>query len=210
MTKQVLAITVLCIGVTLLLTTPAHADIITPPPTSSYDSPGYDMVTTLPPNTPVVIGTFTFTIPAGQNVSGMTVSGTFGNGDSPTTALSDYYLGFAGDEAAVEVASCDDPLADCASNQNGPTSWSATLTPMQIADLAPALASGSIDFSYIWGSNSPIPDFINGGFLDQYVYAGPATLDITTTPIATPEPATVLLCFAGVTGIAAFRRFRQP
>ncbi len=60
------------------------------------------------------IGSYSFTIPATDLVTGITISGTFGNGDSATTALSDYYLGFSGNEMAVPVAGCDSISADCA------------------------------------------------------------------------------------------------
>jgi hypothetical protein len=210
MTKQTLITAVLCIGAAFVLTTPAHAgDIIAT--VGSYDGPnGYDYVTTTPPTSYQLIGTFTFTIPAGESAADVTISGTFGNGDSPTTALSDYYLGFSGDEEAVEVANCDSILANCSSGQEGPYTWSATLTQAQIADLAPALTDGSIDFGYTWDSSppaQPVPDpfFSPTGYDAQYVYAGAATLDITPSP----EPATVLFCFSGLAGLAAFRRFRK-
>ncbi len=53
---------------------------------------------------------------------------------------------------AVEVAACDSISANCYSGQEGPYSWSATLTQAEIAALAPALAAGSIDFGYTWDS----------------------------------------------------------
>jgi hypothetical protein len=206
MTKQILAVALLCIGAAFVLATPAHADIVAT--TASYDSPnGYDFATTLPPTTPQLIGTFNFTIPAGQQVGAITISGSFGNGDVPNTALSDYYLGFAGNEAAVQVAACDSIAANCYSGQEGPYAWTATLTKSQIAALAPALSAGSLDLTYIWGNSPAIPDiFSPTDDDDQYVYAGPATLDIALAP----EPGTLLLCFTGLIGLAAFRRFRKP
>jgi hypothetical protein len=150
---------------------------------ASYDSPdSYDYATTFPSTASELIGTFTFTIPAGNTVGGITISGSFGNGDSPTTALSHYYLGFAGDEEAVEVAACDSISANCYSGQEGPYTWTATLTPTQIATLAPALAAGSIDFSFTWDASPPaqaIPDILSAtGYDEQYVYAGTATLNL--------------------------------
>ncbi len=119
MTKQILAVALLCIGAAFVLTTPAHADIVAT--TASYDSPnGYDFATTSPPTTPQLIGTFNFTIPAGVQVGSITVSGSFGNGDVPNTALSDYLSRIRGDEAAVEVAACDSIAANCYSGQEGP------------------------------------------------------------------------------------------
>lgn len=209
MTKQILAIAILCIGAAFVQATPAHADIVEM--TGSYDSPnGYDFATTFPPTAYQSIGTFTFMLPAGTNAAGITISGSFGNGDSSTTALSDYYLGFAGDEEAVEVAACDNISADCYSGQEGPYDWTATLTQTQIAALEPGLADGSIDFGYTWDSYptaQPIPDFFSPtGYDDQYVYAGAATLDIAPTP----EPGTFLLYLSGLAGLAAFWRFRKP
>jgi len=208
MIKQTSSSVFFSIVATLGLITPAHADIVAT--VGSYDSPdGYDYATTFPtPGQSTTVGTFTFTPPA-EGAAGITVSGSFGNGDVPNTALSDYYLGFAGNETAVEVSACDDILANCYSGQEGPYNWSATLTPAEIALLAPAIADGSIDFTYTWDNSppaQPIPDiFSPTGYDDQYVYAGAATLDITPAP----EPGTVLLCFSGLAGLAAFRRFRK-
>jgi hypothetical protein len=152
MTKQILALAVLCIGAAFVLTTSAHAGEVVAT-LGSWDSPdSYDFETSFPPTTYQSIGTFTFTIPAGATAASVTISGSFGNGDSGTTALSDYYLGFAGDEEAVEVAACDNILADCYSATEGPTTWTATLTQAEISVLATALANGSIDFGYTWDS----------------------------------------------------------
>jgi hypothetical protein len=218
MTKQVLTAALLSIGAALFLTIPAHADIVQTLPLSTgisclsptdcyYDSPdGYDFDTTFPGPGSTTIGTFTFSIPTGDEVGGITISGTFGNGDSGTTALSDYYLGFGGEETAVEVAACDNPSANCYSGQEGPYSWTATLTAAELADLAPALAAGSLDFTYTWGSSPPVMDALSPtGYDDQYVYAGDPTIDIQVVP----EPASVLLCFSALAGIAALRRFRK-
>lgn len=200
MTKQTATAAIVFIAAAFVLTTPASADIVLN--LSSYDSPnGYDFVTTFPGAGSTTIGTVNFSIPAGQYVTEITISGSFGNGDSPTTALSDYYLGDSTDETAVKVASCDDPLDDCASNQNGPTEWSYTFTSSDISTIASALAAGSLDFTYTW--DTP-PAFAFQGF-DQYVYAGPLTIDIT----AVPEPVSLLLCFSALAGIAALRRFRR-
>lgn len=185
------------VGAAIILTAPAQADIISN--LGSYDSPGYDFVNTFPPAGATIIGTFTFTIPVGADVTGITISGSFGNGDSPTTALSDYYLGFSGDEMAVPVIGCDDPTADCASG-DGPTDWSATLSSTQIMELSSALAGGSLDFTYTWDT----PTFAFMG-INQQVFAGATTLDIT----ATPEPSTVLFCLSGIVGLVMFRRLRK-
>jgi len=192
------------------LTIPAHAGIITAT-IGSYDSiNSYDYATTFPDGTYQPIGTFSFTPVIPDPALGITISGSFGNGDSPTTALSDYYLGYAGSDATeetVEIEACDSYLDACASNDNGPTDWTLTLTGSEITALAPALAAGSIDFGYTWDASppaEPIPGFFPGTYDSQFVYAGEAALEIA------PEPATVLFCFSGLAGLAAFRRFRKP
>jgi hypothetical protein len=200
MTKRTLTAAILSLGAAFILTIPARAGTILVN-LPSYDSPnGYDFVSTFPPAGSTTIGTFTFSIPVSELV-GMTISGTFGNGDNGTTALSDYYLGYSGHETAVEVASCDSILANCYSNQNGPTAWSYTLTAANLSTLASAIAGGSLDFTYTWDNNT---QFAFSGDL-QYVYAGASTLAIQVSP----EPATLLMCFGGLAGIAALRRVRR-
>ncbi len=203
MTKRTLTAAILSLGAAFVLTAPARADVASLP---SYDSPnGYDFETTTPPTGPITIGTFTFSSINPSGVTGITISGSFGNGDVPTTALSDYYLGFSGDETAVEVAACDSASDNCYSGQEGPYTWTATLTPAEIADLGPGLKAGSLDFTYTWGSSPPIPDpfFSSTGYDDQYVYAGATTLVIT------PEPTSVLLFVSALAGIVVLRRFRR-
>jgi hypothetical protein len=202
MAKQTLTAAILFLGVIFGLTAPARAGAIVLTLPTYYDSPnGYDFVSTFPPAGSTTIGTFTFSIPASEMVVGMTISGTFGNPDNGTTALSDFYLGYSGHETAVEVAGCDSILADCYSAQNGPTAWTYTLTAQNLSTLASAISSGSLDFTYTWDNNT---QFSFQGY-DQYVYAGAPTLNIQVTP----EPATVLICFGGLAGIAALRRFRR-
>lgn len=210
---------VVCLGTAISLVTPARAgNLYATASTASYDSDPYDYSggTENPPTTDQLIGTFTFTPVTLSNLGSITVSGTFGNGDSPSTALSDYYLGFMGDEEAVSLVQCDDYAADCASSSDSPTSWTVTLTQSEIETLAPALETGSIDFSYTWDSSPPAeampisPDLLpyynpdGDGDYPQYVYAGAATIDVYT-----PEPATVFFCFSGIAGIFALRRFRK-
>jgi hypothetical protein len=202
MTTRTLTAAILSLGAAFLLTTPARAGAILVTLPTSYDSPsGYDFVTTFPPAGSTTIGTFTFSIPASELVTGITISGTFGNGDNGTTALSDYFLGYSGHETAVEVAGCDSILANCYSAQDGPTAWTYTLTAANLSTLAPAIAGGSLDFTYTWDNNTQFA-FANDL---QYVYAGDPTLAIQVTP----EPATELMCFGGLAVIAVLRRFRR-
>jgi hypothetical protein len=204
MTNQILTKAILIAGAAIALITPAQASLIT----ASYDSPGYDYVTADPPSGSTTIGTFTFTPLAASELSytSLSVTGSFGNADLSVTALSDYYLGYLGAEEAVKVATCDSILLNCYSGQEGPYSWTATLTAPQIALLAPALEAGSIDFTYTWGNNPTLPDGLSEtGYDPQIVYAGPATLAVSVSP----EPATVLICFGGLAAVVALRRFRK-
>jgi hypothetical protein len=205
MTKRKLTFAILSIGTALILSIPVLADEIAT--TGSYDSPfGYDFNTTFPSPGSTTIGTYTFAPIDANAINTITITGTFGNSDGTTTALSDYFLGFGGDETAVEVAACDDTSDNCYSGTNGPYTWTATLTQAQISELEPGLAAGSLDFTYTWGNNVPLPDFFTGGYFDQYVYAGATTLDITPAP----EPSAVLFCLGGLAGIVVLRRrFRK-
>lgn len=201
----------LAIGAAIVLSAPTQAsEILT---TASYDSPdGYDFVDTTPPSGPIIIGTYSFTPFTATElgtISSITISGSFGNLDNPTTALSDYYLGFAGNETAVPVVGCDstmmNPSPDCTSGTEGPYDWTTTLTSLQIADLATGLEAGALDFTYTWDSNPPVDGFFPGTYLDQYVYAGATQLDITQTP----EPTTIVFCLGGFAGVLLRRRFRK-
>jgi hypothetical protein len=202
MAKRKLITAVVSLGAAFIFLNPAPASAVVLTLPSYYDSPnGYDFVTTFPAAGSTTIGTFTFSIPASALVTGITISGSFGNSDNGTTALSDYYLGFAGHETAVEVAGCDSILANCYSNQNGPTTWSYTLTSANLSSLGSAIAGGSLDFTYTWDNNA---QFAFPGY-DQYVYAGDPTLTIQVAP----EPASVTLCLCSLAGITVLRRFRR-
>ncbi len=98
----------------------------------------------------------------------------------------------AATKSAVKVASCDNILDNCYSNQNGPTPWTYTLTAGNLSTLASAIAAGSLDFTYTWDNNTQFA--IPGD--DQYVYAGDPTLALTVSP----EPATMVLCLGGSLG----------
>jgi hypothetical protein len=106
------------------------------------------------------------------------------------------------------VAQCDSLSANCYSGQQGPYSWSFTLSGGQITALANGLANGSIDFGYTWGQGTPaISDPFFGdanGYDPQFVNAGAATLEVFS-----PEPATFFFGFSGLCGIIILRRFRK-
>lgn len=223
MTKHLLTAAVLCIAVgamamparageidqTLTINNDNSGNPICNGDVCYYDSPdGYDFSSTFPTADPTTIGSFGFSIPVGDVVTGITISGTFGNGDSGTTALSDYYLGYSGDETAVEVASCDDTSDDCYTGglTGGPNSWTDSLSSSDLNTLASAIGDGSLDFTYTWDDNTEVTDI---GL--QYVYAGDPAIDIQYSA-ATPEPSTIPICFGGFAGILVWRarqsRFR--
>lgn len=140
------------------------------------------------------IGSFDFTVPAGESVIGGTISGTFGNNDVPgttdTSAPADLFI----DGGAIEVASCDDALSYTAACDSGssPTPWTYTLTAGNLSTLGTELAAGSIDFSAVQ----------NGVFT---VNTGSVTLDL----VVTPEPSTVLLLGSVFASFALMRLFRK-
>jgi len=168
----------------------AHADIIVtptfdpsnqaaPPDTTDYEGNFYDFSSTFPPD-PITIGTFDFTIPTGDQIVGATISGTFGDVNIPTTAVTDLFV----DDGNIQVAACDDPSAPCAVG-GSPVSWSYTFTDAQFGDLA----GGSIDFTAIQNSFAA-------------VVVGAPTLDIQTVP----EPSSIFTLAGGLLAFAACRR----
>jgi len=147
----------------------------------------------------ISIGSFSFAVPAGQKVTGGTISGSFGNNDVPgtttTSAPADLFI--AG--GTIEVAACDDSLSYSAACDTGtsPTPWSYSLTQGNLASLATYFASGAIDLSAVQ----------NGVFT---VNTGTVTLDLQTAPIvATPEPDSLWLMGFGSMGMALVKRFRK-
>lgn len=156
--------------------------------------PSYDGTASFGSPFPTIsIGTFTFTIPAGESVYAGTISGTFGNNDVPgttdTSAPADLFI----DNGAVEVAECDDALSYSAACDSGssPTSWTYTFTKNDLKALSAELTAGSIDLSAVQ----------NGVFT---VNTGPVTLDLITTP----EPGSFVLLGGAIAGLALLRRFR--
>ena len=73
----------------------------------------------------VTVGTFTYSLPAGESIVAATLSSTFGNSGSATTAGVDYYLD------GLLVAQCV-PYAACW-NGPGPNPWTFTFLPSQFA-----------------------------------------------------------------------------
>ena len=166
---------------------PARAGIIATLP--NYDGPaGFG-----PFPAALSIGDFTFTIPAGVQITGIAISGTFGNGDLPgttdTSAPADLFV----DGGTIEIAACDDSLTFAAPCDAGssPTAWSYTFTHSDLTNLASELSGGSVDLSALQ----------NDVFA---VNLGSLTLSIQTTP----EPGSIFLFAGGVAGLALLRRFR--
>ena len=205
MTKRTFTAAILSLGAALILTTPARADTLTSLSRATTTA-RTDTTSSLRFHLPArPRSALLRTQSRRSTVTGVTISGTFGNGDNPTTALSDYYLGFSGNEEAVEVAGCDSILADCYSNQNGPTAWSYTLTAANLSTLASAIAGGSLDFTYTWDNNT---QFAFSGY-DQYVYAGRPRRSASVHPTVTPEPASVAALFLRSRRARRLRRFRR-
>lgn len=120
-----------------------------PPDTTDYEGMFFDG-TAAPYN--ITIGTFQFTIPTGYDIVGATISGTFGDQNIPTTALTDLFV--TGSSGNIEVAACDSFTDPCAAGAvNGlPVSWSYTFTASDLSALAPEFASGVIDFTAVQNS----------------------------------------------------------
>jgi hypothetical protein len=172
------------------LTSSAKADIIST--VGEFNgTPDFDFNAADYPLPSVLIGDFSFIIPAGYSVVGGTISGTFGNNDvEAATAPSDYFIG----NGIVAVAECDDSLSytfacDTAST---PTSWSYTLTPGDLTNLSTEISAGSVDFTVL--QNFAVS-----------VQTGTTTLDL----MLSPEPATVFIFSGGLAGIVLLRRFRK-
>ena len=128
---------------------------------------------------PTVIGTFN--ILAGDTA--ITISGTFGNSVSGSSAGVDLYLG------NLLVAQC---VEDYLCFLTGPTDWSDTLTANQIA----SLGTGTVNLTAVQTS-------------EYITRLGATTLDQTTANTAiTPEPSTVSLLGTGLIGALSFTRRR--
>jgi hypothetical protein len=176
---------------------PARANISVVATIGEYSgAPDFDFNPSDYPLAPVLIGDFTFAIPAGGNVIGGTISGTFGNNSVPgltdATAPSDYYI----NGGKIEVASCDDSLSFnvACDTATTPTAWSYTLSPGDLSNLSAELSAGSIDFTVVQ----------NFGIAVQ---TGNTTLNL----VVTPEPSGIsLFLFGGVlAGVAVLRRYRR-
>jgi hypothetical protein len=177
----------------------AHADIIVPPnfassnqaqppDTTDYEGIFYDFVNTFPPN-PISIGAFTFTIPAGDHVTGATISGTFGDQNVPVTALTD----LAVLSGTIDVGGCDSTSDPCAAGaiDGSLVPWSHTFDVAELQDLAPDFAAGSLDFTAVQNSFGAL-------------IVGTPVLDIQVAPV--PEPSYTFALAGGLLAVVGWSR----
>ena len=118
------------------------------PDTTDYEGNFYDF-STRSPRPGSTIGAFDFAIPAGDYVTGATISGTFGDINVPVTALTDLFV----NNGSIEVAACDAPggnFPPCAAGtaDNSLVPWSYTFSATDLSNLGD-FGSGSLDFTAV-------------------------------------------------------------
>jgi hypothetical protein len=148
---------------------------VSPPDTTDYEGNFFDG-SSAPYD--ITIGTFNFTIPAGDQAVGATISGTFGDVNISTSAVADLFVD------GIKVAGCDDPTDPCAAGtiDGSLVPWSHTFTAAQ-------LGSGPLDFTAVQNS---------AGVL----VVGTPSLDIQ----AVPEPSSIFILAGWPLAFAAWRR----
>ena len=135
------------------------------------------------PQPSIVIGSFNYSIPAGQNIVAAVYTSTFGNSVVPNSAGVDVSV------AGILVGSCP-ALAAC-DVANSVTPFSFNFQPSDFSKLA----SGSLIVSAVQNSG-------------KIIRLGSETLTITT---GTPEPGSIALLGVGLLTIGMLRRrFTRP
>jgi PEP-CTERM motif len=158
------------------------------PDTTDYEGNFYDG-SSAPYN--ITIGTFSFTIPTGDYVTGGTISGTFGDQNIGVTALTDLFV----NNGSIAVGACDDFTAPCAlgTSDGSLVPWSYTFNATDLSNLASDFSAGSLDFTAVQNSFGS-------------VIVGTPVLDFQVAPV--PEPASILT-FGSSLLFLAFLVFRR-
>jgi hypothetical protein len=160
---------------------------------TDYEGIFYDFSSTFPPPS-IPIGTFNFTVPTGEEVTGATISGTFGDENIGVTALTDLFVL----DGSIEVGECDTtgggtifPACAAGTIDGSLVPWSYTFNATDLSNLGADFSAGSLDFTAV-----------QNGF--GAVIVGTPSLDLQVSP--TPEPASILTLAGGLLAIAALRR----
>jgi hypothetical protein len=161
-----------------------------PPDTTDYEGVFYDFSSTFPPSS-ISIGTFNFTIPAGDYVTGATISGTFGDVNYSSSALTGLYV----DDGNIEVGECDSYADPCAvgTSDGSLVPWSHTFTGAELSSLASDFAAGSLDFTAVQNSFGS-------------VIVGTPVLDLQA---AVPEPSGMFVLAGGLLATVVGLRRRK-